>query len=135
VAVTWRKPRGFPPVRFVWEIVLGVRAPIAAIPRPAKGLIEALPLELYRTGGEDNVRPQFCKTSRHRVVNSQGCLPYDEINRFGREYLPVAEGHLGQDDHICGTHLEKAHQVDPCGFFPWSLIGKLAHCNFHPLFL
>src|SRR5439155_785276 len=71
-AVTWRKPRGFPSVGFVWKMALRMGAPIAVVTRPAKGLVETVPPEVYRAGGEDHGRLQLREPGDACVVDRQG---------------------------------------------------------------
>src|SRR5262249_52029032 len=79
LAISLGEPRGFPPVGFVWEIILGVDAPIARVPRPAKGLIEALPLGVHRSRGQDKRRLEGGELGDHRVMDGDSCLPHARI--------------------------------------------------------
>jgi hypothetical protein len=83
MAVTLRKPCRFPPIRFIREIVLGMRAPISSLPCPAKGLIEALALDFYRARGEDKRGLEFYETGDHGVMGGQGRSPHSGINGPG----------------------------------------------------
>lgn len=114
MAVTCAKPRGFPLIEFVREIVLGIRTPISPVPRPAKGLIEVLSLDFHRARGQDKSSPEFCEPDDHGVTDSQCCSPHGGISSPGHEHVPVIEGHLEQPNlGVERYHSAHHHMVSP----------------------
>src|SRR5437867_4067593 len=135
LAVPLRKPSSLPAIGFVREIVLGMRTPIAPVPRPAKGLIEALSVDLHRARGKDKCCLECREPGDGGVMGGEGRFPHGEINGLGHEHPPVTERHLGQHDYVCRACLKKADQLGPGGFVAAGLIGKLTHRNLHPVSL